>query len=99
MFTGDPILDHLKRKIPRAQFLDLKFLRDQKSKYPYMMPSQELFTSTMRALDIKKTDLVVIYDESSSWFSSRAVFMFKAFGHTNTKLLDGGFKKWQADKL
>mmetsp|Transcript_37423 Transcript_37423/g.50795 ORF Transcript_37423/g.50795 Transcript_37423/m.50795 type:complete len:105 (+) Transcript_37423:101-415(+) len=97
MMAGDPAFDHLRTRIASSQFLDLHFCRDQSSPYPFMMPSLGLFANTMRALQIRKSDLVVIYDDNNGWFASRAVFMLKAFGHENVKLLDGGLKKWKSD--
>ena len=62
-----------------------------------MMPKTEHFTLIMKALDIRITDQVVVYDCRKNWFANRAVFMLKAFGIDNAKVLDGGFAKWRAE--
>ena len=82
--TGDGMgehREHMKRRIPGARFLDLAVVRDLTSPYPFMMPGKELFVAMMKALDVRKTATVVIYDTGKGWFASRAAFMLKAFGH------------------
>lgn len=62
-----------------------------------MLPSQALFRDTMKALKVKLTDKVVIYDHKGTLQSTRLYWMFKAFGHQNVSLLNGGYKKWVAE--
>jgi len=50
-----------------------------------------------RTYDIRKSLPVVVYDCQAGWFSHRAAFMLKSFGHPNVRVLDGGFKKWTAE--
>jgi thiosulfate/3-mercaptopyruvate sulfurtransferase len=42
---------------------------------------------------------VVFYDDVSGMFAARGVWMLMYFSHNNVFMLDGGIKKWQADKL
>lgn len=62
-----------------------------------MMPSAEHFGMIMKSLDIRKDDQVVVYDCRKGWFANRAVFVMRAFGMKNVKVLDGGFAKWKAE--
>ena len=61
------------------------------------MPYQEFFISMMKALDIRKSMTVVVYDTGKGWFSARANFMLRAFGHPKVYMLDGGFTKWKSE--
>ena len=42
---------------------------------------------------------VVFYDDVSGMLAARGVWMLMYFSHNNVFMLDGGIKKWQADKL
>jgi len=48
----------------------------------------------MKAMDLRKSHTVVIYESGKGWFASRAAFMFRAFGHPRVFVLDGGLGKW-----
>ena len=58
------------------------------------MPSQDYFIQVMKAMDIRKSHTVVVYDCGQGWFANRAAFMFRSMGHPNVKVLDGQFAKW-----
>ena len=52
----------------------------------------------MRALAVKLSDTVICYDAGTmQFFGHRAAWMFKAMGHPNVKVLDGGLPKWIKD--
>jgi len=42
---------------------------------------------------------VVFYDDVSGMLAARGVWMLMYFSHQNVFMLDGGIKKWQAEKL
>ncbi len=46
---------------------------------------------------IKRESTVVIYGDASNWWASYALWVFKLFGHTDVRLLDGGREKWIAE--
>ena len=46
---------------------------------------------------IKRDSTVVIYGDASNWWASYALWVFKLFGHTDVRLLDGGREKWIAE--
>jgi len=93
----DPLLEHQRRHISSAQFLDLNLCRDLTSPYPNMMPNAAHFTATMKALDVRLTDAVIVYDCRKGFFASRAAFVLRAYGIKNVKILDGGLNKWAAE--
>ena len=62
-----------------------------------MMPPQDHFLRLIKAMNIRKSQTVVIYEHGKGWFASRAAFMLKTFGHPNVYILDGNFAKWQRE--
>ncbi|MEC8330835.1 MAG: sulfurtransferase [Pseudomonadota bacterium] len=64
---------------------------------PHMMPSAALFQEKVRALGINNEDTLVVYDDVGLYASPRAWWMFKAMGHENVFVLDGGLPAWLAD--
>ena len=62
-----------------------------------MMPEQGHFVRMMKAANVRKSQTVVVYDTGKGWFSSRAVFMLRTYGHTNAFILDGNFAKWVSE--
>ena len=95
--SSDPHLSFSMEHIDGARFFDHHFAKDQSASYPFMMPGREHFVKMAKALDVRKSYTVVCYDCQKGWFANRAAFMFRAYGHTNVRVLDGGFPKWKAD--
>ena len=52
----------------------------------------------MKALKIKLSDRVVLYNQGSNVQACRVYWMFKTYGHPNVSILNGGFKKWAEEK-
>jgi thiosulfate/3-mercaptopyruvate sulfurtransferase len=48
----------------------------------------------MQALGVSSDSLVVVYDERDSISAARAWWCLTYFGHTNVRVLDGGFSSW-----
>jgi thiosulfate/3-mercaptopyruvate sulfurtransferase len=55
------------------------------------------FEKLLSERGIGNDDLVVLYGGNNNWFAAYAYWYFKLYGHQNTKLLDGGRKKWELD--
>ncbi len=55
------------------------------------------FEKLLSERGIANDDLVVLYGGNNNWFAAYAYWYFKLYGHQNTKLLDGGRKKWELD--
>jgi thiosulfate/3-mercaptopyruvate sulfurtransferase len=60
--------------------------------------TQEKFEELVRKLGIEKDSTVVLYGDNNNWFAAWGAWIFKSYGFDNVKLLDGGRKKWEADK-
>jgi thiosulfate/3-mercaptopyruvate sulfurtransferase len=59
--------------------------------------SKAQFEALLSARGIANDDTVVLYGGNNNWFASYAYWYFTLYGHTDTKLLDGGRKKWELD--
>ena len=67
------------------------------STLPHMMPSASLFQEKVRALGINNKDTLIVYDDVGLYASPRAWWMFKAMGHGDVFVLDGGLPAWLAE--
>ena len=82
------------RHIPGAVFFDIDEIADRDSALPHMMPDAETFAASVGALGIGNGQRVVVYDTHGLFSAARAWWMFRAFGHDDVAILDGGFPKW-----
>lgn len=55
------------------------------------------FAELMKRSGIARETTVVIYGDASNWWAAYAFWVFKLFGHSDVRLLDGGREKWIAD--
>ncbi|ENM5762869.1 TPA: sulfurtransferase [Vibrio mimicus] len=84
-------------KIPNAQRFDYdKVFCAPDSPLPHMMPSEERFNTLARELGINQDSFIVVYDNSGTFASPRAWWMFKAMGHHKVYILNGGLTEWKA---
>ena len=84
--------------IPGAQFVDL--LNDwqaQGTATSHMLPGEAEFAAAAGALGISNDTRVIVYATAVPWWGTRLWWMFRAMGHDNVAVLNGGFKKWQAE--
>lgn len=59
----------------------------------------EKFTALVRKLGIDKDTTVILYGDNNNWFAAWGAWVFAQYGLVdNVKLLDGGRKKWEAEK-
>jgi thiosulfate/3-mercaptopyruvate sulfurtransferase len=69
---------------------------DHSTPLPHMMPSAEFFTDEMQKMGINQDSAIVVYDRIGIYSSPRAWWMFRAMGHTQVAVLDGGLPAWIA---
>jgi len=82
-------------QIKNARFLDLKNeFSDTSAEFPNTMLSPEKFSEAARKLGINKESTLVVYDSVGIYSSARVWWMFKAMGHQNIAVLDGGLPAW-----
>ena len=86
--------------IPDAQFFDIEGdFSDNSGQFPHTLPTVEQFEKNARALGVNQNSQVVVYDHYGIFSSARAWWLFKAMGHHNVAVLDGGLPAWLAKKL
>lgn len=65
----------------------------------HMMPKPEVFAEACGKLGIARDSQVVVYDRHSVFSSPRTAFTFKAFGHSDVRVLQGGLPRWVSEGL
>ncbi len=59
---------------------------------------REAFEALLSRQGVDPDDTVVLYGDFRNWFGAFAYWVFKIYGHTDVRLLNGGRKKWIAEK-
>lgn len=82
------------RHIEGAVFFDLDEIADRNSDLPHMAPPPAQFEMQIGALGVSERDTVIIYDDVGCFSAARVWWTFRAMGHRNAAVLDGGLPKW-----
>ena len=69
-------------------------IKEMNTSLPHMMPTPEFFTEEVQKLGINQDSAIVVYDNVNIYASPRAWWMFRAMGHENVAVLDGGLPAW-----
>jgi thiosulfate/3-mercaptopyruvate sulfurtransferase len=80
-----------------AVFFDVDAIADADTTLPHMLPSPEKFAREIGALGIGDGDRVIVYDVRGVVSAARVWWTFRAFGHDDVVVLDGGLRKWRAE--
>jgi len=84
--------------IPNSAYIGVgSELSDPDHALNMMMPPADTLAETFRLRGIGDGTAVVCYDRSNHAWAARVWWMLKACGFDNAAVLDGGWKKWQAD--
>lgn len=83
--------------IPGAYYFDIDEVADRKSPLPHMLPGTVQFASQMKAMGIGDGQRIVVYDSEGLYSAARVWWMFRAMGHDDVAVLNGGLKKWKAE--
>ena len=86
---------YLRGHIPGAVFLDNNYERNPETGWVDTMPP-ERFAAVCQGLGIGDDTLVVAYDNNMSLQAARFWWTLSYNGHTNVKVLDGGWRGWVA---
>ena len=81
--TGEPCL-------PYSRALDVRALMGA------ALPTAQTFQSAVRSIGATSLDQVIIYDRDDPAASSVLWHLFRAFGHRDTCILEGGYAAWGA---
>jgi thiosulfate/3-mercaptopyruvate sulfurtransferase len=93
----DPKAEFVNQHIPGAVFFDIDEIADTSNPLPHMMPSPEKFSSRVRKLGLGDGNKIIVYDTSPMTGACRVWWMFRAMGHRDVAVLDGGLPKWMAE--
>ena len=93
----EPAREFEEAHIPGAVFFDIDGIADHSTGLPHMLPSPGEFSKAVGALGIGDGETVVVYDGAGLFSAPRAWWEFKAMGHKDVKVLDGGFPKWKRE--
>jgi thiosulfate/3-mercaptopyruvate sulfurtransferase len=83
--------------IPGAVFFDIDAIADSLTPLPHMLPSARTFAERVGALGCANADHVVVYDTRGVVSAARVWWTFRAFGHAQVAVLDGGLPAWCAE--
>jgi thiosulfate/3-mercaptopyruvate sulfurtransferase len=61
--------------------------------------SKAQFEALCSAAGIEDSTLVVLYGDNNNWFAAYAFWLFQLYGHREVRILDGGRRKWELEKL
>ncbi|HTZ92251.1 MAG TPA: sulfurtransferase [Streptosporangiaceae bacterium] len=99
---GPPGIDSYRAgHVPGASYVDLD---GQLAGPPgdggrHPLPEAADFEAAMRAAGVRSDRDVVVCDEADSTTAARAWWMLRYFGHDRVRVLDGGFRAWEAAGL
>ena len=80
-----------------AQRFNIDVVCASNTDLPHMFPDPISFADAVGAMGISNDDMIVTYDGGKLTGACRVWWMFRAFGHDNVAVLDGGFNKWIAE--
>ena len=89
--------EYLAQHIPGAIFFDIDDIADKSSPLPHMLPRPELFASRMKKMGVGDGMQVIAYDSEGLYSAARVWWMFRAMGHEDVHVLNGGLRKWMAE--
>ena len=93
----DPRSEFTNQHIPGAVFFDIDDIADSASPLPHMLPSADKFSARVRKLGLGDGNKIVVYDTTPMTGACRVWWMFRAMGHKDVAVLDGGLPKWMAE--
>ncbi|GAB5037703.1 3-mercaptopyruvate sulfurtransferase [Nannochloropsis oceanica] len=94
--TRDAKKEFLEEHLPGAQFFDIDAISDKSSPFPHMIPTATAFAEAASALGLENKDHIVVYTTQKCFSAARCWWTFRAFGHENVFVLQGGLPAWKA---
>lgn len=81
--------------VPGAVHVDWTADLNDQIKRDYI--TREGFEALMSRIGVTPDTTCVLYGDKNNWWACYALWVFHLFGHTNTKVMDGGRLKWQKE--
>lgn len=60
--------------------------------------SKDNLQKLLREAGVNQDSTIVLYGDTNNWFAAWGAWVFDIYGIKNVKLLDGGRRKWEAEK-
>ena len=86
-----------KEHIPGAVLFDLEAISDHANPLPHMLAPARAFAEAVGRLGISDGDRIVVYDHAGLLSAGRVWWNFRAMGHDEVYVLDGGLPRWIAE--
>jgi thiosulfate/3-mercaptopyruvate sulfurtransferase len=86
-----------KEHIPGAVLFDLEEISDHSNPLPHMLAAPAAFAQAVGRLGISDGDRIVVYDHVGLLSAARVWWNFRAMGHDEVYVLDGGLPRWMAE--
>ena len=93
--SNEDVLLHDTGHIPGAIHIDWHADLNDPVVRDYISP--EAFAALASRHGITPDTTVVFYGDKANWWATYALWVFRLFGHTNVKILNGGRDKWIAE--
>ena len=93
---GDVEAGYLRGHIPGAALVPDNYEKDPARGRVHILPP-EPFAAMCQNLGIGDDTLVVAYDNNQSLYAARLWWALNYYGHTQVKVLDGGWRRWVAE--
>jgi thiosulfate/3-mercaptopyruvate sulfurtransferase len=93
----DAAAEYAERHIPGAVFFPIDEICDHASNLPHMLSAPADFAVAARRLGVRGDSEVVVYDSHGLFSAPRVWWTFRAMGHAQTFVLDGGLPRWIAE--
>ncbi|MGB7068928.1 MAG: sulfurtransferase [Pyrinomonadaceae bacterium] len=61
------------------------------------IPTQQEWEALLARSGVSAGSTVVLYGDNNNWFAAFAYWLFKLYGHSDVKLMNGGRAKWIAE--
>lgn len=90
---GDVEAGYLRGHIPGAVLVPDNYEKDPATGRVHILPP-EGFAAMCQNLGIGDDTLVVAYDNNQSLYAARLWWALNYYGHSNVKVLDGGWRQW-----
>lgn len=79
-----------------AVYFDIDDIADQDTDLKHMLPDPDRFSAKVSELGLSNHHRIVVYDTGGFFASARVWWMFRAMGHEDVCVLDGGLQAWLA---
>ena len=90
--------EYLQAHIPGAVFFDIDAIADQSTDLPHMLPGPEAFAKAAGDLGLRRDVDIVVYDVHGIRSAARVWWTLRAMGYERVHVLDGGLRKWMAER-